>query len=310
MDYIREHKKTSIIVFILALLILLFGTTFARYIYNVIHNHILESNEFYFNSSILGLNGKEYKINNWDGVNPYTLTIDVNNKKNTLKSTKSDITYDIKVSCPDSVSCTLSKTSGVIYEKSGTDSYQITIDPKEEFHEGDEIVIETSATSTKPYVKELTGTYTIGIETLDFTYDIEDNVGDKYFTLNLTNSSTFYEVTKAFASYDVGDRLTIEEYNELTETEKENCFSAEVTISFVPNDIYLDMTNTKYLHRNTGSETLEKVNNYNYVSGFSFKMDASSSEKIMFYKHNPKKDYTYPIINETSIIQVDVNTAE
>ena len=85
---------------------------------------------------------------------------------------------------------------------------------------------------------------------------------------------------------------------------------AEVTISFVPNDIYLDMTNTKYLHRNTGSETLEKVNNYNYVSGFSFKMDASSSEKIMFYKHNPKKDYTYPIINETSIIQVDVNTAE
>ena len=43
MDYIREHKKTSIIVFILALLILLFGTTFARYIYNVIHNHILES---------------------------------------------------------------------------------------------------------------------------------------------------------------------------------------------------------------------------------------------------------------------------
>ena len=84
MDFIRDHKKISICILAIAVLILLFGTTFARYIYNIVHNHILESNEFYFNSSVLAMNGKQYKINNWDGVNNQILTVDVNNKKNTL----------------------------------------------------------------------------------------------------------------------------------------------------------------------------------------------------------------------------------
>ena len=69
MDFIREHKKLSILILIIAILVLLFGTTFARYIYNIVHNHILESNGFYFNSTVLAMNGKQYKISNWDGVN-------------------------------------------------------------------------------------------------------------------------------------------------------------------------------------------------------------------------------------------------
>ena len=310
MDFIRDHKKISICILAIAVLILLFGTTFARYIYNIVHNHILESNEFYFNSSVLAMNGKQYKINNWDGVNNYILTVDVNNKKNTLKSTKSDITYNTEVTCPETVSCTLSKTSGVIYKQAGTDSYQITVTPKSEFHEGDEIEVTTKATSTSPYEKELSATYTIGIETSKFSYNIEDNVGDKYFTLNLTNTATYYEVETAFASYEVGDRLTPDEYQALTETEKEKCYSAKVTISFKPNKIFLDMTNKKYLHRIKNSENTENVNGYPYINEFSFKMDASYSEKIMFYKKDPKQNYTYPIINENSIITVNVKTAD
>ena len=114
MDFIREHKKLSIIILFVAVILLLFGTTFARYIYNVIHNHILESREFYFNSTVLDMNGRQYRINNWDGVNNYVLTIDVNNQKNSLTSTQSDIAYDIEVSCPSSVECRLSKTEGII----------------------------------------------------------------------------------------------------------------------------------------------------------------------------------------------------
>lgn len=310
MDFIREHKKLSILILFIALLVLIFGTTFARYVYNVIHNHILESNEFYFNSSILDMNGKQYKINNWDGVNNYVLTVDVNNKKNALKSTKSDINYKVEVSCPDTVKCTLSKTEGVIYTETGTDSYQITVDPQENFNEGDEVEITTKATSTDPYEKTLSATYVIGVENKTFTYNIEDNVGDKYFTLNLTNTATFYKVETAFASYEEGDKLTPEEYAALTEEEKENCFSAKVTISFKPKRIFLDMTNKNYLHKLPGTENTEAVNHYEYVSGFSFKMDASSSEKIMFYKEDPKKDYTYPIVNEDCIITVRVKSAE
>lgn len=310
MDFIREHKRISIFILIILLVILLFGTTFARYVYNVIHNHILESNEFYFNSSVLDMNGKQYKINNWDGVNSYTLTIDVNNKKNNLKSTPRDITYNIETSCPDTVTCTLSKTSGVIYEENGADSYQITIIPKSEFDEGDEVVVTTRAQSTSPYEKELSATYTIGIETTNFSYNIEDAIGDKYFTLNLTNTSTYYEVETAFANYEKGDRLTPEEYHNLTEEEQENCYSAKVTISFKPKKIYLDMTNKNYLDRLPESLNTEKVDGYDHVNEFSFKMDSSSSEKIMFYKQDPNQNYTYPIVNEKSIITVRVKIAD
>ena len=81
MNFIRTHKKISILILIAAIIIFLYGTTLARYIYNTIHNYILESKEFYFNSTVLDINTKQYKINNWDGVNNYVLTIDVNNKK-------------------------------------------------------------------------------------------------------------------------------------------------------------------------------------------------------------------------------------
>ena len=310
MDYIRNHKKASILILILAIIILLFGTTVARYIYNIIHNYILESREFYFNSTVLDMNGKQYKINNWDGVNDYVITIDVNNKKNTLESTKSDISYKIEVNCPDSVKCTASKTEGIIYEQAGTDSYQITVEPLAGFQEGEEIEVETIATSEAPYEKSLSATYIIGVETSKFTYNIEDNVGDKYLTLNLTNSVTYYKVEKAFANYNVGDKISPEDYQQLTEAEKENCFSAKVTVKFSPKEIYLDMTNKNYLHRITNSAKEEKINGYNYVNEFSFKMSASSSEKVMFYKKDPKQDYTYPITNENSIITVTVETAE
>lgn len=310
MDFIREHKKISITILIIAILLLLFGTTFARYIYNTVHNHILESKEFYFYSTVLDMNNKQYKINNWDGVNNYTLTIDVTSKKNSLKSTNMDIKYKTEINCPSTVECQLSKTDGVIYKTSKTDSYQITIIPKQKFHEGDEITINTKAISTSPYVKELSATYTIGIEKSNFSYNIEDDKNEKLLNLNLTNSVTYYKVEKAFGSYQVGDKVSREDYRKLSDSDKEKCFSAKVTIAFPPKELHLDMTNKNYLRRLSNSEKIEKINGFNYVSGFSFKMDASSSEKILFYKQSPEKDYTYPVINETPIITVTVETAQ
>ena len=70
------------------------------------------------------------------------------------------------------------------------------------------------------------------------------------------------------------------------------------------------MTNKNYLDRIPNSERTESIDNFNYVNEFSFKMNASSSEKVMFYKADPTKDYTYPITNENSIVTVTVETAE
>ena len=68
-------------------------------VYDKINHYLLETKGFYFNSSILNVNGKNYLINNWDGVNNYPLTIDLNNRKSSLKKTDVDIAYEIR--CTD-----------------------------------------------------------------------------------------------------------------------------------------------------------------------------------------------------------------
>ena len=298
------------IVLLILFFLLIFGFTYARYIYRIIDNYILESKGFYFNSSVLSLSDKSYKIHNWDGVNNYILTVDVNNKKNESVSTTTDISYSISVECSDNVTCTLSKETGIIYEQQKTDTYQITIIPKGNFYEGDEVTVKTQATSTSPYYKTLSATYIVGVEKSKFSYSIEDSANSQYLILNLTNSIGYYEVEKAFDTYQVGDQISLDNYMELSDAEKENCFSAKVTLSFDPKVLYLDMTSNSYLKKISDSEVTEKINGFDYVSKYTFKVDATSSEKILFYKDDIAKDYTYPIVNEDSIIDVLVVSAE
>ncbi len=310
MQFVRNHKKLSMIVLLILFFLLIFGFTYARYIYRIIDNYILESKGFYFNSSVLSLSDKSYKIHNWDGVNNYILTVDVNNKKNESVSTTTDISYSISVECSDNVTCTLSKETGIIYEQQKTDTYQITIIPKGNFYEGDEVTVKTQATSTSPYYKTLSATYIVGVEKSKFSYSIEDSANSQYLILNLTNSIGYYEVEKAFDTYQVGDQISLDNYMELSDAEKENCFSAKVTLSFDPKVLYLDMTSNSYLKKISDSEVTEKINGFDYVSKYTFKVDATSSEKILFYKDDIAKDYTYPIVNEDSIIDVLVVSAE
>ena len=53
----------------------------------------------------------------------------------------------------------------------------------------------------------------------------------------------------------------------------------------------------------------ETIDGYQWVSGFSFKLNASSSSSINFYKDDITENYTYPIVNNTPIIQVTVQLA-
>lgn len=309
MTYIREHKKLSIIVLIALIFFVFASVTFGKYIYNVLDNYILETKGFYFNSSVLSFNKKEYKINNWDGANSYPLTIDLNNKKNAYVSTDADIRYSIQVSCTGAVTCELSSSAiGYLYKNDadGMVSFGVTMTPNPGvvFSAGDTVEVNIDVTSLSPYKKKLSAKYLISVESKDFSYNIEDSVGDSFFVLNLTNSIAYYEVERAFGSYAVGDLLNLEEYNSLTASQKQNCFSAVVTLSFDPTVVYLDMTNKTYLHRIPGSESKINVNGHPYVNGYKFKVDATTSEKVIFYKVNPNVNYTYPLINGSSIIDV------
>ena len=147
MKYIRKYKRRSIIILCLLVFFLFISFAFGRYIHNIISQYLLETKGFYFNSSILNVNGKNYNINNWDGVNTYTLTIDLNNRKNAERVTRTDISYTINVNCPSTVSCTLSKNSGIIRADDETDSYQISVTPLQNFYANDTVLVETSVSS-------------------------------------------------------------------------------------------------------------------------------------------------------------------
>ena len=102
--------------------------------------------------------------------------------------------------------------------------------------------------------------------------------------LNLTNSVTYYEVSEAFGSYKVGDQISIDDYSKLSDTDKDKCFSAIVSISFNPHNVFCDLTNNLYLNRIDGKYGTTKVDGYEFVDSFSFKVNASSNNSIIFYK--------------------------
>lgn len=300
MSYLKRSTKIfAILFFICVSVLILYQSSFGRYVYDAIHNYILESQNFYFNSTILSVNNPTYSVADWDGVNSYPITIDVNSKKNELVSTKSDISYQIEVDCPSSVVCSLSKTEGVIDKDSKTDSYIVTVTPIESFYEGDSVIISTSATATSPYSKSISASYNIGVENYGFSYHIEDSVGSKFFTLELTNSRPYYIVNKAFDSYKVGDVVSLDVYQSLSDIQKANCVSLELSISFDPNYVLLDLNENIYL--NSLSQSTTQINGYTYVNGITFQIGANSNEIITFYKNDINQDYT-----NSDIVQVTV----
>ena len=305
----NKIKIIFLVISCIAFIYLVGASTIGRYIYNGINNYILESKGFYLKSTVLSPNQANYSINNWDGVNPYTLTIDVSNKKNDSIYTTSDIEYDITVNCSSNVTCSLNKTSGVIYSLQHTDSYTIVVTPIDNFYAGDSTVVTTEITSSTPYEKSLSAKYTIGVANSEFSYKIEDSVGSKYFTLELTNAISYYVATEAFAGYQMGDHISLEAYNNLSSENKNKCFSALVNISFDPNTVLLDITDNTYLEKKPNSLTTTQINSYDYVNGYQFSMEANSNEKIIFYKKDTNQNYTYPIVNNNSIIGVNVTTA-
>lgn len=310
MKYIRKHKNASIVIMISLIFFLIISFSFGRYIKNILHNYILETKAFYFNSTILSMNGKNYSINNWDGVNSYTLTIDVSNRKNSERVTNTDITYNISYNCPTTVTCSLSKTSSVLHSTDTTDTYQLVVTPNQNFYEGDTVVVSTSVESTAPYVKQMSATYTIGVLKSNFSYDIVDSVNSKYMTINFTNSISYYQVSEAFDTYSVGDHISLDVYNNLSPTNQNKCFSAIVTVEYDPTDVLVDMTNNLYINRlPTNYQEITLSDGFQYVKKFSFKVNASSSNSIIFYKDDPTENYTYPIVNQYSIISVSVISA-
>lgn len=299
-----KYKKNQIIIAILiALSLLSFMIIFGRYLTSNVSNFFVRSKEFYFFSDKLSEDTSIYQVDNWSGVDDYTITINMNSRLNNIESATYDIGYDISYTCSDNAICQLSKTQGIIKADSNSDFFNLTITPNTQLKDGDKVVVDVVVNSTAPYKKTLKGRFTFVVGKEKLTYQITDKSQDPYMLLSITNTLTYYTIKEDFDSFHVGDRIDIDTYLSLSEDNKSKCYSAEVKIEFNPREVLFDVTNSAY--SDATNITTTNIDGKTYINGFTIKIDAISSREFRFYKVDVNKDYTYPNgNNDKSIITV------
>lgn len=296
------NKKQIILLLAIILCSISFVIVFGRYVTNSVNNFFLRSKEFYFFSDKLSEKRDIFQIENWSGVDDYTITINMNSRKNNLEAATYDIGYDISYTCSANAICQLSKTSGVISSESNTDFFNLTITPNTQLQTGDKVIVNIEATSNTDYAKTLKGKFTFVVGQEDLTYQITDEPNSPYMELSITNTLTYYIVEEAFGEYQPGYKIDIDTYLALTEEEKAKCHSSIVTITFDPNEILLDNTSENY--QKATNITTELIDGKSYINSITLPIEAISSVDLRFYKVDTSQDYTYPNIDNDSVVTV------
>ena len=292
-------QKYIIIVFISALAIT-FSVSFGRYVYTKVLDLYFMTQNFYFESDKLKSNEARYSLDYWNGVDPYNIVINLNSYKNDKLKSNGDIAYNITYSCPNNVTCNVSQNSGTIPGTTHTDSFVFTMTPTAIFNDNDSVTIRVSASSTSPYVKTLSASFTFVVGKYGLGHEIADAAGNPYLNLKVTNTLDSYMVKEAFDTYQAGDHIGETVYNNLSDTNKAKCASAVITVSFDPNVVKIDNTATDYL-KAYDIET-QVIGGYDYVKKFKFDMNPSVSSVVKFYKKNKNTDYS-----GTNVVSVSYN---
>ena len=193
-------KKKLLLITLLVLVLLPLGITFGKYVSEKIKNFILSANNFFFNSDKLVENGMTYSINNWGGTSNIEIQFQLNNHKNNILTSDTDIEYTITSSCSTGVICSLSSTSGIIQKEEMTDNITLLVTPTVAFEDGESVNISVSATSSSPYVKTLSADFVVTVGTKGINYEIVDKVGNPYFLFKITNTFDTYKVHEAFST--------------------------------------------------------------------------------------------------------------
>lgn len=302
-DRIPKNK-----VFLVCLLLILFliGSSYGRYVFQGLRNFYLQTKKFYFNSDKLTESGAIYRVENWSGVGSYAITFNMNSYANNKLVSDDNIDYTIEYSCSEEITCNIvnSSTSRQIPAITNTDSFTIVMSVPNNtvFNRGDAVTLNVKATTTSPYAKELSGSFTLVVGHYGLSHEIEDSANSPYLNVRITNTLDYYTVNENITGHSAGNQISIEDYLALSNSDKEKCSSSIITLTYNPQEVLLDMTSDAY--QEAVNMTTQVINGYNYVNSVSFKIDALSSKMIRFYKLDTTQNYTYPIINNNSIIQV------
>ena len=99
----------------------------------------------------------------------------------------------------------------------------------------------------------------------------------------------------------IDDRIDYQTYESLSENDKNKCALPLIKLKFDPRKVILDLTSSVFLNKE--DYTVTTIDGYEYINSISFRIDLETSEVVKFYKANTKEDYTYPIVNQTSIVE-------
>ena len=298
---LKKIKKKHIIIISVILILLSITFSYGRFIYNGIRNYYLSTKSFYFNSDKMSDDEAYYQLDNWSGVDPVTITFNMDSKKNNLVASPDNIEYDINYECSTNVTCVASKESGLIMNGTHTDNFTITMTPNTNLYEGDYIELEVSASATEPYTKTISGRFKINVGEIGLSYEIQDEPGRAYLDFNITNTLDYYKVLTPFGTHNQNDKIEISEYLSLSPENKRKCASAVINLSFDPSVLRLDMTNEAFLQAITNSSSLMS-DGYDYLNSVTFGVEALSSTSVRFYKLNTNNNYTYPFVTNTPIV--------
>ena len=303
MKKIKKLPIKIIILLIVIIAIISFGSTLAKYIKEEFHSYFLNAKHFYFTSNRLKKNDPTYLVNNWSGVGSFDISFDLLSTKNSLVYTDYDIPYTVSAVCPNDVTCTLDKSSGTVYSASQThsDTVTLSVNPTRNYEEGDRLQIKITASSTEPYVETISATFEYVVGKKGITYEIEDEANRPYMVLKITNAINYCKVIQAFGDYHVDQLLDNSVYRGLNASDKAKCVGESITLNFDPNVIILDTTSNIVNTATIGNTSISGVD---FVSMLNFYIEPVSTMAIKFYKKNTANNYTYPVVNNNSIVTV------
>jgi len=167
--YYRYTRKQILVLSVLVIFCLSLVTILARYVLKYANNFYTSTKEFYFESDKLKESNPTYRIEQWTGINSYSIPIKLSTAKNTLEKLSYDVDYQISYSCSSNITCQLSKTSGTIYTTNNLDTVTLRINPNTALNVGDQVTINVTASTTEPYSKTISAKFHTLLE-IKWTY--------------------------------------------------------------------------------------------------------------------------------------------
>lgn len=306
MIHMKKLNLKKILLIIPIFVFLSIGTfSFAKYAILEFHSYYLDSKNFYFTSNRLKRNSATYMVNNWSGVGSFDISFNLLSEKNSLVYSDFDIPYTVRFICPDDVTCEFNKESGTIFydplSSTHSDTVVLSVRPKRVFNENEQLTIYVEANSTSPYHEKISASFLYVVGKQGITYEIEDEVNRPYLLLKITNAINYCKVINDFGNYHVDDLIETSVYRTLSDVEKANCLGEEIILDFDPNVVVLD-TSSNII--NSAALLTTTINGVAYVNNMNFKIEPSSTIAIKFYKKLINNDYSYPLVNDTSVINV------